>query len=443
MPRKRLTQPTVDRISAPTDKPQVDYFDTILPSFGLRVGRKRKSFFVMVRALRAGEWKLQRVTLGTTVELTVSDAREQAKAAIERAAKGEAPTEIKVERKAAMADESRNTFGTVLATFMVRYRTRKKAKLAPRTQAEMQRVLGSDLFAGWRERPIAKITRDDVEAVLDVLVERKAEIMANRTLAYLSMVFGWALNRGTITSDPTDRIDLPGVEPEDRDRVLSPDEIRAIWAATASTQAGKADVFGSIVKILMLTGQRRNEVAGMRWSEIDMDTHTWTLPPERTKNRRKHIVPLSRAVLGILGERRDEQAARRHEAEHAARLAGLDSPPDLVFTSNWITPFSGWSRSKARLDGRANIEPWTLHDLRRTFVTSLNEDLSILPHVVEVAVNHAGSFRAGAAKKYNHAIYLKERRAAMDAWDAEVLKIVGEIEAPANVVSMFSTKRNT
>jgi integrase len=172
----------------------------------------------------------------------------------------------------------------------------------------------------------------------------------------------------------------------------------------------------------MLTGQRRTEVAGMRWREIDMDARIWTLPADRTKNHHEHLVPLSDPVVDILCERQSEQAQ-----------IGMDTP--LVFTSTGTSPFSGWSRSKARLDGRANVVSWTLHDLRRTLVTRMAEDLRIAPHVVEAVVNHVSGTRAGVAGVYNRALYLDERRAALDAWAGYVLRLVGEFEAD-NVVEL-------
>ncbi|NEV64148.1 tyrosine-type recombinase/integrase [Thiorhodococcus minor] len=427
MPSKRLTAPFVEKVSAPDDKPQEDYFDTITPSFGLRVGKRRKTYFVMVRTLKNGKWTMTRVTLGTTVELDLKTAREQARDAIERAAQGLAPAEVKAERKAAQAEESRNTFASVRDEFLVKYRGRQNRKPAPRTMAEIKRVLSSDLFADWSERPLAKITRRDVLDVLDILVERDAEVMANRTLAYLSMLFGWALHREIITTDPTDNIKKPGTE-QSRERVLELAELRAIWQATEPTQANHGDLFTGIVRILMLTGQRREEVAGMRWAELNLDARTWTLPANRTKNKREHLVPLSDPVLEIIQARKTEQEAMRLKTEY-------------VFTSFGSRPFSGWSKSKARLDGRASIAKWTLHDLRRTLATRMAEDLRIPPHIIEATINHVSGARAGVAGTYNRALYLDERRQALEAWAGYVRRICfAEQAEQSNVVELSTTR---
>jgi integrase len=335
--------------------------------------------------------------------------------------KVKAPIEVKRERRAALEAESRNNFAFVREEFLHKYVGRGQRRPASRTLAEMRRVLASELFVGWNEKPLAKITRRDVMDALDNLIERGSTVMANRTLAYLRLLFKWSIDRGIIDADPAGGIRKPGAE-RSRDRTLTPEELRAVWQATAPTQVNHGDLFANIVKVLILTGQRASEVAGMRWSEIDFVARLWTLGANRTKNHREHVVPLSEPVLEILQERRAEQTARRMKT-------------DLMFTSAGTAPFSGWSKSKARLDGRAQVAPWTIHDLRRSFVTRASEDLRIAPHIVEAIVNHVSGIRAGVAGVYNRALYLDERRTALDAWADYVLRLVGEVAAD-NVVEL-------
>ena len=420
MATKRLTDIFVAKVQPPADKPQTDYFDTVLPAFGLRVGKRTKTYFCMVRALREGAWKLQRVTLGTVGQITLGQAREQAREAMQRAEAGQAPAEVRQERRAAQQVESANTYAAVVGDFLSKYRTRQKRKPAERTLAELRRVLTSGAFAAWADRPMTQITKRDIMDAADSLVEQGHETAANRYLVYLRMLFGWAVERGILTEDPTLKVAKPGAE-SSRARVLTLDELRAIWHATAPTQANKGDLFASIVKVLILTGQRRNEVAGMTWAELDMPSGLWTLPEARAKNHREHLVPLAAPVLDILRERQAEQTA-------------MGMKTAFVFTTTGTAPFSGWSRSKARLDARAGVAAWTLHDLRRTLVTRMGEDLRIAPHIVEAVVNHVGT-RAGVAGVYNRAIYLDERKAALDAWAGYILRIVGEVETD-NVVEL-------
>ncbi len=324
MPRKRFTVPFVENVSPPTGKPQEDYFDTVLPAFGLRVGRKRKTYFVMVRALKNGAWTMTRTNLGTASELDLPTARRQAQEAMARAAQGLAPNAVRAERKAAQIDESRNSFAAVVGEFLTKYRGRQNRKPAPRTMAEIKRVLESDLFTDWRARPMAQVTRRDVMDALDVLVERGAEVMANRTLAYLSMLFAWALNREIIAVDPTAGIKKPGVE-RSRERVLTLEEMRAIWRGTEPSQANHGDLFTGIVRILMLTGQRRDEVAGMRWSEIDGATCRATRDGPQD-GFRLHVRHHARgqapdSFLGLVEVQGATRQPRRHRALDVARPA--------------------------------------------------------------------------------------------------------------------------
>ena len=234
---------------------------------------------------------------------------------------------------------------------------------------------------------------------------------AKRALAYLRKFFNWCAERDIISLAPTDRV--PRLHPEvPRDRVLSPDELRFLVVAAGE----EPSVFGDLVRVLLLTGQRRGEVAGMSLSEIkDLDgvEPAWEIPGRRTKNGKSHLVPLSPVVRDII------RARPRIDAS------------DLVFTTNGTTPVSGFGRAKARIDERVNaarataglmpMAPWTLHDLRRTMVTAMNEQLGIPPHIVEAVVNHmSGLAKAGVAGVYNRALYLRERREALESWASYV-----------------------
>jgi integrase len=175
--------------------------------------------------------------------------------------------------------------------------------------------------------------------------------------------------------------------------------------------------------MLLLTGQRRNEVSGMKWSEIDTKTGTWVIPSLRTKNKREHIVYLSDQALMILG-----------------RMPVLES--DYVFTTTLISPLSGYGRAKERLDKELEIPHWTLHDLRRTFVTISNERGLADPHVIEAAVNHlTGAAKAGVAGVYNRAAYLTERQQLFKAWGEYIEGLVtpkAEQPKPANIIAFNS-----
>ncbi|MBK1653366.1 tyrosine-type recombinase/integrase [Allochromatium vinosum] len=421
MPSIQLTDAAVKRLKTPAEG-RVEYWDTRTPGFGLRISSTGvRSWVMILRVLKDGRWVQQRLTFGKYPGVSLAEARAKAIEARGLAERGEDPGAEARAEKRAMIEATRHTFAAVRGEFLTKYRGRGNRRPAKRTLAEIKRVLESDLFTGWSDTPLSKITRRDVLDALDVLLARGSEVMANRTLAYLSMLFGWALHREIIESDPTDSIKKPGVE-QSRERVLTLDEMRAIWRATEPTETRKGDLFDSIVKVLMLTGQRREEVGGMRWVEVDLDAATWTLPAERTKNHREHLIPLSTPVVEILRARQAEQAV-------------MGMATEFVFTSFGPRPFSGWSKSKRRLDAQAGIAPWTLHDLRRTLATRMAEDLRVLPHVIEATINHVSGARSGVAGTYNRALYLDERRAALDAWAGYVLRIVGAVEMN-NVVEM-------
>ena len=245
-----------------------------------------------------------------------------------------------------------------------------------------------------RLRPIDEIDRRDVAARLQVVAEEHGPIASNRARATLSAFYAWAIGQGLADINPVIGTSRVGAE-RSRERVLTAAEIRSVWAAV-----GKDD-HGRILKLLLLTGQRRGEVAAMAWTELDLDRGVWSMAAERTKNELPHDVPLSTQAKAIVAEV-SPRAGRR-----------------LLFGEG-DGPFSGWSQSKRRLDGRIArqraearlgrplakgerpapddaLAPWTLHDLRRTVVTGMNE-LGIAPHVVEAVVNHvSGRAKAGVA----------------------------------------------
>jgi integrase len=183
-----------------------------------------------------------------------------------------------------------------------------------------------------------------------------------------------------------------------RERVLTDDELKAIWRACPDSD------FGAIVKLLILTSQRRTEIGSLRWNEVDLERATISLPVERTKNKRAHVVPLSPPVLEIL------------KAKQQSRGATLFGITDKGFTD--------WSKSKAALDTRiTGLTGWRLHDLRRTTVTGM-AGLGIQPHIIEAVINHVSGHKGGVAGIYNRAAYDKEKRAALDLWAEHVMALV-------------------
>jgi integrase len=249
----------------------------------------------------------------------------------------------------------------------------------------------------WADRPIDTIKRRDVIDLLDDIAASGRPVLANRTLAHVRKLFNWALEREIIEMTPAAHITAPGGKEAPRDRDLSDDEIRTLWPAFE--EGGYP--FGPMLKVLLLTGQRRGEVAKMRWTDIDLEAAQWNLPGEMTKNGRAHTVPLAPAVMEIL--------------QSLPRYAGA-----YVFTTTGgERPVSGFSRSKARIEKLADgeIPQWGLHDLRRTCASGMAR-LGVPSDHIGRVLNHAP--KGVTATTYDRHTYLPEKRRALELWAAYV-----------------------
>jgi integrase len=237
------------------------------------------------------------------------------------------------------------------------------------------------------------------------MARKGSTAMAARTAAYGKAAYGWGVKRGALSINPF--VNLPVAPTLKRERVLSDDELAVIWRATDGPGP-----FNGIVRLLILTGQRREEVAGMTWAELADDT--WTIPASRTKNGATHIVPLSAQAQDLL--------------RMAPRFG------ELVFPG-LRGPFNGWSKAKAALDARSGVTGWRLHDLRRTAATGLQR-LGVRLEVTEQVLNHVSGSRAGIVGVYQRHDFASEKRAALEAWGEHVLAIVEGRAGADNVVTL-------
>lgn len=231
---------------------------------------------------------------------------------------------------------------------------------------------------------------------------------ANRLRSDLHTFFVWAMCEGLVETNlvaNTNRHEEGG----SRERVLTRDELRAIWTATAG-----GDQYSAVVRLLLLTAARRDEIGSLQWSEVDLDNAMISLPGERTKNSKPFDIPVTPAALAIL-----EAQPRRDRAFVFGRGQG---------------GFSGWSKSKTELDQRANIAPWRLHDLRRTASTVMPDSLAVQPHIVEAVLNDISGHKGGVSGVYNKATYRTEKAAALALWAEHVLAVVEG--RPAKIVSL-------
>ena len=417
--RKALTKLVIEK-APPVDKRDVFLWDSRVPGFGVRFYPSGKRMYVFQYRTK---WRQQRrVAIGLHGPFTVETAREVAADLYEAVRKGGDPAD---EQKAA-ARRAPNRIEIVIDEFMQRYMAGKKR--APRYIAETRRNFDKHVLPRWCGRDLQTITRCDVIELLDAIVDEGKPVAANRTFAAIRKLFNWALQRGIIEATPVALVEMPGPEHE-RERTLGPDEIRAVWNAAG----GLGYPFGLFFIMALATGQRRDEIARMRWADIDESERTWTLSSDMTKAGRAHVVPLSPLALEILGEAK-EAATQLRAVPDSTKLG------TYVFTTRADRPISGYSKAKARLDrgviatrsaaGQADLEPWTIHDLRRTVGTGLGK-LGISRFIIARVLNHADRTVTGI---YDRHEYLDEKRHALEGWGQYLEKLI----APpgANVVPL-------
>jgi integrase len=345
--------------------------------------------------------KNRRFVLGSVTTLDLGKARTTAKDLLAKIRLGRDPAGERFALHAAAAE----TFGALLP----RYLAFKRAKLKPRSFEEVERHL-TNHAKPLHARGVESIDRRAIAVLLPSIAERCGPYAANSVRTSLSGYFVWLAREGIIESNPV-AFTNKAAENGARERVLSDDEIASIWRAAGDSQ------YGSIIKLLILTGARRNEIAGLCWSEIDVDDALITLPGARTKNRRVHEIPLGSLALATI--QAQPQRAR-----------------DLVFGYGGSRGWQDWSGSKRDIDARANVSQWRLHDFRRTMSTVMHDRLDIQPHIVEAILGHISGHKGGVAGVYNHAAYRSQKRAALDKWAVFVETLVSGKIPTATVVKL-------
>ncbi|MDP3704012.1 MAG: tyrosine-type recombinase/integrase [Candidatus Omnitrophota bacterium] len=456
MATKKLTK-TVVEAEASGDR-DVYLWDSVLPRFGVRItSAGARIYLVQYRARPApGEPpRTRRISIGQHGELwKIDDARAEAKRLLalvdlgrdpfaDREAEREAEHQAKLAAQEAAAAHAREaerreteSFAAVAELFIER-----KAK-KNRTWAETERLLRFGLgpaqdgkrasghrtkldaapgpIKAWGKRHVSEIRRGDVAELLESIGQRSPAV-ARATFAALRPLFDWCVERDLMAVSPCDKLTAPP-RSKARDRVLSDSELHIIWQA--SERLGYP--FGPVVQLLMLTGQRRSEVAGMTWAEVDLDAGRWRIPAERTKNGKAHEVDLSPQAVAVL------------------KKIAITSAH--VFPARGEGAVRGFSATKRRLDeltaeivaedeGSEAPSPWRLHDLRRTAATGMAA-LAFPPHVVERVLNHISGTQSGLVGVYQRHEYRPEREAALKAWGQNVAAIVSGQPRPSNVVGI-------
>jgi integrase len=357
--------------------------------------------------------RTRKFTLEHCPPAALTKARRLAADALEAVAEGKDPAAEKRDQQRRAAGHDRDLVRTVAERFIDRH---CKANTREATWRETERIFKRDILPVWGNRLVGEISRRDVLDLLDRAVDRGAPVLANRVLATVRRFFNWCAERDIVAVSPCTGIRPPTAE-SSRDRVLSDDELRAVWRACEEI----GWPFGAIVQLLIVTGQRREEVGKAAWAEFDLDRKLWTIPRERVKNNTAHEVPLNGPALAVV-----------------KALPKIKSKAGYLFTTG-EKAVSGYSRAKRRVDEKAGLgEPWTLHDLRRTAASGMARLGAPLP-VIEKILNHTSGSFAGVVGVYQRHSFANEKRAALVGWGRHVEHIVSG--KPAKVIRLAERRR--
>jgi integrase len=392
--RIRFTDSFVRKLALPAGKTDHIQWDPDLPGFGVRLRPGKTSFIVQYRV----GTDQRRKSLGDVRKINLEDARGAARKRFAQIELGIDPDAEEEERKADQASDAR-TFEKVVALYL----EAQKPKMRPNTYIAADRYL-SRHCGPLQKKPVTKITFEDIAELIRDLVRKHGQTSAARARGALAAFFAWSMRQAMAKANPVIGTDNPVQGKEPRNRVLNDDELRAIWRNCAD------DDFGKIIRLLLLTACRREEIGALRWPEVDLTTGKLVLPRERTKGKRALELTLPATAVTILG------SVRRRNSRQTLFGGGANG-------------FNAWSYNTLALNGRITaaegkaLAPWRIHDLRRTVRTRLGK-LGVLPHITELVLNHAGH-KSGIGGVYDHHDYEPDITAALAKWEAHLLAIVG------------------
>ena len=387
--RKKLTEVAVQKFAPVADK-RLEVFDTLTPGLALRVSEKgHKSWSVMYRVAGRGErgnrGPLRRMTLGGYPLIDLKGAREKARSALDLADRGDDPADRKREEA---RQKGERAFEVICDRFVQLH-----AKAHTQKWRDTERLLNAHVVPAWRGRPIDQIDRAAAHELLDGIAVRHGAGPAREVRKHVTKLFNWAVDRGLLAASPVAGMRRPELSYVPRERVLSMDELRAVWGA-----AGEMSYpFGTMARLLILTAQRRAEVAQMQRGWVNAAGDAFEVPASHYKTDRPQVVPLSAPAQAI--------------------ITGLPKwkGPFLLSTTAGKRPISGFSKAKERLNILSEVEGWTLHDLRRSAATHMAR-LGVPQEHIERVLGHAIE---GVAGTYNRYSYLAEKRTALDVWGAQ------------------------
>ena len=365
----------------------IDKIEWISPGFGLRTRNGIKRHVVQYKLGN----QQRRITLRPA--LTLVQARNEAKKILGKVAAGVDPQAVK---KAARTGATIGTFRHIAVEFIQHQRDTRKRR---EKTVKLTSLYLLQYCKHLHPKKADDIQRSDVASTLRSIAKENGAVTADRARAALSACYAWAIGEGLCGDNYSNPVIGTNKQVEEYipiDRVLKDTEIAAIWNACGN------DDFGRIVKLLISTGCRRDEIARLKWEEVDGDLIT--LPSERTKNHRKFEIPLPKLARDILGDK-------------------PEGATSFVF-GRLGSGFSGFSKAKAQLDAKLGFDKsWRLHDIRHTVSTGMNE-LGVEPHIVEAVLNHVSGYKAGVAGRYNHAAYRDQKREALAHWATYTMGVV-------------------
>jgi integrase len=390
-----LTDAKIKALRRPTAG-QAEIRDKAVPGLRVRLGAAGTKTFVLRKTV-AGRYR--NVTLGRYSDrFGLADARRKARQIL-------SDIEVKPDPAAALPKPRKRVPAQLSVKAL--WTDFREAKACLRSIGEIERVFDRHILPEFGDRAADQITRSEITRFIDRLA-RNAPVMARNTLGYFSSFYGWALPRlDHLASNPCRDAGRPPA-PKARDRVLSEEEIGALWHVLE----GEGRPFGPAIKLLLLTGQRRNEVFDADRAEFDLGAKLWTISGERAKNGATHLVPLTQSALGIVDELLKDQRSEKL----------------LPARGNWDVSPSGFSKAMRRIRDSLEEEVgrpvphWTLHDLRRTLATGLQR-LGVRLEVTEAVLNHLSGSRSGIVGVYQRHNYFHEKKSALAAWERELKRL--------------------
>jgi integrase len=394
--RLKLDPETVANLELLPDQAEQFFWDTNVSGFALRLRKGgHRTWIIQYRY----QGRTRRMVIGDAAKVRTAQAREQARKELAKAELGADPAADRRKRR----EKDAMILRAVIADYLDH-----KTGIKPASMRSLRHFLLGPCGGRARQqglepflkpllaRPIDTITRRDISMRLLQVSKKPGAASALGLNAALSSLFSWAMQMGLVEHSPVVNSFRPP-KPPTRDRALSGEELAAVWRALDGVQGD----YAAIVKLLICTGGRRQEIGGMKQSEVSPDMTSWTLPATRSKNHKEHKLPLTPLMVGII------------------KSVPMREGNDYFFGKKGFTV---WSNCKKALDEQLNLEPWTHHDLRRSVATGMN-DIGIAPHIVEEILNHQSGHRRGPAGIYNRSVYANEVAAALARWSEHVAAI--------------------